>query len=301
MMMRKLNQPIPLSFVPIKTTPFSSFPSKSTTPLPVVTLPSIISLATQYPLEAQTIKGEIVSFFTIEDASRRSFLSLYAYKQPRNLDDYLKVKGKQAEYIAKENNKGMDNRKFQGLLSYELSKVRKLEDYAKDLSKSMSEKEISAELDMELRGDYIEHIMRYESYKTTIAQFKDRSSDALKEEFERITKMLNDPSVKHTPPDWKKGKQVNLDKALKLKRMRAELVTASYGIARSIARWSELKIVETYKKLEELRAKDPLVPQKPAYPPNSCHPSTYPNFQKATISICFINGCLKTSKKEKAD
>ncbi|MFS8023495.1 hypothetical protein Hanom_Chr16g01452111 [Helianthus anomalus] len=79
------------------------------------------------------------------------------------------MKAKQVEYIAKENIEGMDDRKFQGLLSHELSKVSKLEDYAKDLSKSMSEKAISAELDKELRGDYIEHILRYKPYKATRA------------------------------------------------------------------------------------------------------------------------------------
>ncbi|MFS7905953.1 hypothetical protein Hanom_Chr01g00053741 [Helianthus anomalus] len=48
--------------------------------------------------------------------------------------------------------------------------------------------------------------------------------------------------------------------------MRAELVAANYGSARSIARWSEFNIVETYKRLEQLRAKDPKVSQKPVYP-----------------------------------
>ncbi|KAJ0490123.1 hypothetical protein HanHA300_Chr12g0451861 [Helianthus annuus] len=109
----------------------------------------------------------------------------------------------------------MDERKYQGILSHELSKVRKLE-FAKDLSKSMSEKPITNELDKELRDDYIEYIIAHKPYKATRAQFKDWSSDAPREEIERITKMLNDPSVKPTPPDWKQGKQINPGKALKL-------------------------------------------------------------------------------------
>ncbi|MFS7948075.1 hypothetical protein Hanom_Chr06g00555731 [Helianthus anomalus] len=78
--------------------------------------------------------------------------------------------------------------------------------------------------------------------------------------------MLSDPSIKQTPPDWKKGKQIDPNKALKLKRMRAELVAASCGSARSVSKWPESKIVETYKRLEQLRAKDTVVPQKPVYP-----------------------------------
>ncbi|MFS7962688.1 hypothetical protein Hanom_Chr08g00729561 [Helianthus anomalus] len=78
--------------------------------------------------------------------------------------------------------------------------------------------------------------------------------------------MFNSPLQKATPPDWKKGKQVDQNKALKLKRMREELVAAKYGNARSVSRWSECKIVETYKRLEQLREKDPTVPKKPVYP-----------------------------------
>ncbi|MFS7944428.1 hypothetical protein Hanom_Chr06g00512071 [Helianthus anomalus] len=49
--------------------------------------------------------------------------------------------------------------------------------------------------------------------------------------------------------------------------MRAELVATDYGSARSIARWSKLNVEETYKKLEELRVKDPILPQKTIYLP----------------------------------
>ena len=78
--------------------------------------------------------------------------------------------------------------------------------------------------------------------------------------------MNNDPLVKPTPPNWKKVKTVDSDEVLKFKRMRAELVAAGYGPVRSIARWSKLKIVETYKKLEEVRAEHSNVLQKSVYP-----------------------------------
>ncbi|MFS7917818.1 hypothetical protein Hanom_Chr03g00193661 [Helianthus anomalus] len=196
-----IKSPVPLSSAPIQATPLSSFPFKSTSLPPMAPQPSIIPLAAQHPPEIHTIKGEIKSFYTIEDASQRSFPSLYGYRKPRNLDEYLKLKAQQAEYIRKEKSKGMDGRKVQGILSHELSKVSKIEDYAKDLSKSMSDKPINVELDKELKQDYIKHIMTHKPYKATRAQFKDWSSDALKEEIERIKKMLNAPSQKPTPPD----------------------------------------------------------------------------------------------------
>ncbi|MFS7998240.1 hypothetical protein Hanom_Chr12g01151381 [Helianthus anomalus] len=175
------------------------------------------------------------------------------------------MKARQADLIAKEKSKGLGDRKYQGQLSHELRKVRKLEDFAKDLRKSMSERPIIVELDKELRDEYIEHIMKHKPYKATRAQCKDHSSDALREEIERITKMVNDPSIRPTPPNWKKGKQVDPVEALKHKRIRVVLVVADYGSAGSITKLSKLNIVETYKKLEELRAKDPNVPQKPVY------------------------------------
>ncbi|KAJ0494228.1 hypothetical protein HanRHA438_Chr12g0562671 [Helianthus annuus] len=67
----EIKSPIPLSYVPIQTKPLSSFPlKKSTSPFPPATQPSIIPLTTQYPLEVHTVKGEIESFFTTEDASQ---------------------------------------------------------------------------------------------------------------------------------------------------------------------------------------------------------------------------------------
>ncbi|MFS7902822.1 hypothetical protein Hanom_Chr01g00015861 [Helianthus anomalus] len=118
----------------------------------------------------------------------------------------------------------------------------------------------------ELKVDYIDHIMKHKPYKATRTQFKNWSTNALLEEIERITKMNNDPLLKKTPPNWKKSKQVDPDEALRFKRMRVEVVAADYGYARSIAKWSKLNVEETYKKLEELRAKDPTVPQKLVYP-----------------------------------
>ncbi|MFS7966015.1 hypothetical protein Hanom_Chr09g00768911 [Helianthus anomalus] len=79
----EIKSPIPLSSTPIKNIPSSSLPPrKPTSSLPIAILPSVIPLAAQYPLEVLTIKGEIESFFTTEDPSKRSSPSLYGYRKP---------------------------------------------------------------------------------------------------------------------------------------------------------------------------------------------------------------------------
>ncbi|MFS7914951.1 hypothetical protein Hanom_Chr02g00159551 [Helianthus anomalus] len=78
------------------------------------------------------------SFYKIEDPSKRTFPSLYGFRTPQNMDEYLKLKAKQAEVIVREESKGLGDRRCQGLLSHGLNKVRMFEDFAKDLSKSMS-------------------------------------------------------------------------------------------------------------------------------------------------------------------
>ncbi|MFS7946761.1 hypothetical protein Hanom_Chr06g00540101 [Helianthus anomalus] len=131
----------------------------------------------------------------------------------------------------------------------------------------MSEQPLDTKHEKELRVDYLDQIMKHKPYKATKAQFKDWSIDV--DEIDRITKMNNDPLIKRTAPNWKKSKQNDPNEALKFKRMRAELVAADYGSAKSIARWLKLNVEETYKKLEELKAKDPIVPKKPVYPPTT--------------------------------
>ncbi|MFS7962229.1 hypothetical protein Hanom_Chr08g00724211 [Helianthus anomalus] len=164
----------------------------------------------------------------------------------------------------------------------------------------MSEKPINAELDKELRQDYLDHILQQKPYKVNRAQFKDWSTDALKEEIEieRMQKILNGPLHKLTLPNWKKYKQVNQNKALKLKRMREELVATEYGNARSVARWSESKIVETYKKLEHLREMDPIVPKKPVYL-RAVVPQQTLTFKKKSSASGLSIATLNQAKRQK--
>ncbi|MFS8033175.1 hypothetical protein Hanom_Chr17g01566441 [Helianthus anomalus] len=68
-----------------------------------------------------------------DDPSKRIFPSLQGFSKPQNIDEYLKMKAKQAELICKIVCKWKSDRDYQGTYSHELSKVRKLEVFAKDL------------------------------------------------------------------------------------------------------------------------------------------------------------------------
>ncbi|MFS8024553.1 hypothetical protein Hanom_Chr16g01464601 [Helianthus anomalus] len=48
--------------------------------------------------------------------------------------------------------------------------------------------------------------------------------------------------------------------------MKEEQVAADFGTKRHVARWKEDMVRSTYKRLEELRKKDPKIPQKLVYP-----------------------------------
>ena len=82
---------------------------------------------------------------------------------------------------------------------------------------------------------------------------------------ERIEKMNKD-KVKHTPPVWSKYKKNVPERTLQLKRMKEELITADFGSRNQVSRWKEDKVFASYKRLEELRKKNPNIPQKPDYP-----------------------------------
>ncbi|MFS8012613.1 hypothetical protein Hanom_Chr14g01322911 [Helianthus anomalus] len=112
------------------------------------------------------------SFYRIDDPSIRIFPSLFGFGTPQNPDEYLKLKAKQAELIAKEVSKGLGNKRYQGMLQHGLSKVSKFEDFAKDLSKSMPELPPNTGLQEELRVEYLDHIMKYKTTKLTESNSK---------------------------------------------------------------------------------------------------------------------------------
>ncbi|MFS7947750.1 hypothetical protein Hanom_Chr06g00551911 [Helianthus anomalus] len=106
--------------------------------------------------------------------------------------------------------------------------------------------------------------MASKRHKGDKTQYKEWTMGELKEELKRIEKM-NEEKVKHTPPVWVNYKKNVPDKTLKLKRMKEELITADFGSRNQVTRWKENKVITSYKKLEELRKKNPDIPQKPDY------------------------------------
>jgi hypothetical protein len=220
-------------------------------------------LVVQYPLELDLLKGELQSFYNTEQPSERSFPSLPNFPVPLNIDTYLKYKGEQVDAIIREKCKGKDDRTAQGIHSAELSKLRRIEDFAKTLSNSMSSMPLSVDLEKEIRESLLEQIMATKPYKANKKQFNGWTTHALREELLRIEEMAKDPKAKVSTPNF--GKVRDPVRAWKFKRMRQEIVAANYGEMRSVSRWSELRLVETYKSLEENRKKDPSLPRKPIY------------------------------------
>ncbi|MFS7945918.1 hypothetical protein Hanom_Chr06g00529801 [Helianthus anomalus] len=137
-----------------------------------------------------------------------------------------------------------------------LSKVKKLEDYARDLSKEMSNLPPNADLQKKLRKDLLELIMNEKYYPTKVEQFKDWPLIALKAEVNRIERIKNDPQMKRYAPDWNKYKRTIADLTLEYKRKKAELVATKYGSAKNISKWSRQYIDMVYEKLEKLRETD---------------------------------------------
>ncbi|MFS8029576.1 hypothetical protein Hanom_Chr17g01523891 [Helianthus anomalus] len=290
---------IPLSSTPLiqtSPTPFIPPPSPKTNPTkhpPAGYTPRNIPLAVNFPLELFAVQDEMIQFYTKDDPSKRSFTSLHGFRKPKNIDEYLKLKTKQAEYQAKQESKGLKDNNLQGRMQHGLSKVKKLEDFAKDLSKKMSNLPPNAELQKTLRDDFL--IIETNPYKAYRSNFKDWPLEALKEEVDRKTeKMNNDPKMRKSTTTWKQYKKVDLDEALRYKRKIEELVVANYGTARAIARWSKQNVGITYKKLEELRKTDLTVPQKPVYnDETTVRPQqTLPSkklFSSVDVSIIFLN------------
>ena len=132
-----------------------------------------------------------------------------------------------------------------------------MEQFAKNVCQQISER-----ADESLRKDYIENIMTYKTYKGEKHMFRNWTIPELEEEVARIHEMIKN-KVEQTPPE--KFKRVEADKALELKRMKEELIIAEYGSKNSVSKWGEARVRATYKRLEELRKKDPTAPQKPDY------------------------------------
>ncbi|MFS7998435.1 hypothetical protein Hanom_Chr12g01153801 [Helianthus anomalus] len=157
--------------------------------------------------------------------------------------------------------------------------------------------------DESMKQDYIEHIMTYKKYKAKKHQYKEWTISELKEEIARIQEML-DKKIKQTPQVWSKYKKNVPEKVLMLKRMKEELIVANYGSRNQVTRWTEVKVFETYKRLEERRKKDPTAPQKQDYPKvvfqsNRPYQSKYMFNPLSQLLLSFIKGKSKNIRMKK--
>ncbi|KAJ0916301.1 hypothetical protein HanPSC8_Chr06g0260061 [Helianthus annuus] len=243
------SKPLALFNIP-KPVPLSSVPMHK--PLPPAGI--------KFPLELEAVREEIKSFYNEDDPAKRSLPSIKGYPWPKNIEEYLKIKAKQAEDISKRNTQGKSDKEVSRYYQYLLTQVSSLERFAKNVSQQISER--AAET---LKKDYIESIMFYKKYKGERHMYKEWIVPELEAESARIHVMIK-RKVTHTPPDWAKFKKNVPEKQLELKRMKEELVVAEFGTKRQVARWKEDLVRSTYKRLEELRKKDPKIPQKPDYP-----------------------------------
>ncbi|MFS7913288.1 hypothetical protein Hanom_Chr02g00140091 [Helianthus anomalus] len=181
------------------------------------------------------------------------------------MDEYLKLKVRQVEYATKYEGQGQGDNNILSRMQHGLSKVKKLEDYARDLTKEMSNLPPNVDLQKKLRKDLLELIMRDKFYPAKVEQFNDWPLIVLKAEINRIERVKNDPKMKRSARNWSKFKKFSAELTLEYKRKRAELVAAKYRSAKAISKWSRQYIDQTYKKLEKLRETDPTTPKKSAY------------------------------------
>ncbi|MFS7890131.1 hypothetical protein Hanom_Chr00s000007g01615181 [Helianthus anomalus] len=204
-------------------------------------------------------------FYTVDDPAKRKFPSLCGFRPPKNLDEYLKLKAKQAELQAKCEGLGESDNIISSRMQLLLSKVKKLEDYARDLSKEMSNLPLYPNLQKEIRQDLLELIMRDKFYRAKVEQFKYWPHIALKAEASKIERIRNDPGMKRSAPDLSKYKKKIAELTLEYKTKKQELVVAKYGTAKAISKCSRQYTNMVYVKLEKRREIDPIVPKKQAY------------------------------------
>ncbi|MFS7905615.1 hypothetical protein Hanom_Chr01g00049741 [Helianthus anomalus] len=166
----------------------------------------VIPVAASYPLELHVVKNEMKQFYIVDDPSKRKFHSLVGFRDPVNMDENLKLKARQDEIRSKLECKGKSDNEISSHMQFLLTKVKQLEDYARDLSKEMSNLPPEADLQQEMRKD-LALITREKFYLAKAEQFRDWPLIALKHEATRIERIKNDPGMKRSAPNWSKYKR----------------------------------------------------------------------------------------------
>ncbi|MFS7999450.1 hypothetical protein Hanom_Chr12g01166321 [Helianthus anomalus] len=153
----------------------------------------------QFPLELVTVREEIKSFYYEDNPTKRSLPSIEGYPRPTNIEEYLKIKAKQAEDISIKNKQGKSDREYQQNYQFLLTQVKALEQFAKNVCQQISER-----ADESLRKDYIENIMTYKTYKGEKHLYRNWIIPELEKEVARIHEMIKN-KVKQQPLRNSKG------------------------------------------------------------------------------------------------
>ncbi|XP_035840309.1 uncharacterized protein PB18E9.04c-like [Helianthus annuus] len=203
-----VSAPVPLSSVPYNVIPPQPFipptlanPIKDLKILEGYNPANITPIAATYPLELEAVKNEMRQFYTEDDSSKRRFPSLIGFRDPANMDEYLKLKARQADMRARFECKDQGDKAISERMQFLLTKVRQMEDYARDLSKEMSNLPPEADLQKEMRKDYLAFIMKEKFYPAKEEQFSEWPLIALKHEVNRIERIKNDPGMKRSAPN----------------------------------------------------------------------------------------------------
>ncbi|KAJ0886827.1 hypothetical protein HanRHA438_Chr09g0383821 [Helianthus annuus] len=189
--------------------------------------------AAKYPLELEAIKNEMRKFYTEEDPSKRRFSSLIGYMAPEDMDDYLKIKARQAKLRAKveSESEGLSEEGIAKRLDFFLTKVKQIEEFAQELNKEKAEQR------KKLRKQYLAYIMKEKFYPAEEKQFEGWPIVALKHEADRIDRIKNDPTKKKNAPNWSKYKKLIADLTAEYKGKKKELVDAKMDTAEAISKW----------------------------------------------------------------
>ncbi|XP_022014934.1 uncharacterized protein LOC110914452 [Helianthus annuus] len=198
------------------------------------------------------------------------------------MSEYLKLKARQADIRARIECKDQGDKAISERMEFLLTKVKQMEDYAKDLSKDMSNMPPDAALQEVMRKEFLEFIMKEKFYSAKEEQFSEWPLIALKHEVNMIKRIKNDTSKKRTAPNWSKYKQAINKLTSEYKRKKEELVDV--------------------KELKRRKMTDPNLPKKPEHKEPKQVIDPKPLFTSADTPILVINqekGKLLTNEEEK--
>ncbi|MFS8010261.1 hypothetical protein Hanom_Chr14g01294951 [Helianthus anomalus] len=183
-----------------------------------------------------------------------------------SVEEYLELKKRRARRIVLESDQGKDDMQILQIPSEEYKKVKALRGYANMIFMNLSHDPISdADLKKLLKEYYLNYIMVTKPYEVEKDQFNGWPTKSLLDEIVRMEKLKLFPNITPSTPNWKDGKKPNDKRALKMKRMKEELVAANRGTMETLAKWNDSTTFKSYKQLDIQREKDPSLPKRLEY------------------------------------